>query len=44
MVSPTIGRHVVCSLRDGAASLGFDTDGEWPDCPVLTASDDVAAD
>jgi uncharacterized protein YjdB len=39
MVSPTIGRHLVCTLQDAAADLGFTVGAQNDECPLLTAFD-----
>jgi uncharacterized protein YjdB/predicted transcriptional regulator with HTH domain len=43
MVSPTIGRHLVCTLQDAAEDLGFEVGERNPDCLLLTALDNIAA-
>lgn len=43
MVSPTIGRHMVCTLQNAAAGLGFGVGTQNPECPLLTALDGIAA-
>lgn len=43
MVSPTIGRHLVCTVQNSAQALGFAVTQQNPECPLLTALDGVAA-
>ncbi|SFF22961.1 Ig-like domain (group 2) [Fontimonas thermophila] len=43
MVSPTIGRHLVCTLQNAAADLGFGIANQHPECALLTAFDGLAA-
>lgn len=43
MVSPTIGRHMVCTIQDAADRLGFGTAARDSECAVLTALDGIAA-
>lgn len=43
MVSPTIGRHLVCTLQNMAEELDFEVRWRNADCPLLTALDNVAA-
>lgn len=39
MVSPTIGRHAVCTIQDAAGRLGFTTGDRSDRCGVLTTLD-----
>ena len=39
MVSPTIGRHIVCTVQDAADRMGFTTGPRGSQCAALTASD-----
>lgn len=43
MVSPTIGRHLVCTIQDAADRLGFQTSARAPECAVLTTLDGLGA-
>lgn len=43
MVSPTIGRHIVCSVQNAAAELGFGVNSTIQECALLTALDNIAA-
>lgn len=43
MVSPTIGRHLVCTVQNSAAALGFTVGAKNQECPLLTALDGIAA-
>jgi uncharacterized protein YjdB len=43
MVSPTIGRHMVCTVQNAAEELGFDKGPQNAECPLLTALDGIAA-
>ena len=42
MVSPTIGQHIVCTLQNAAASMGFATQHAEGSCSMLTALDGLA--
>lgn len=42
MVSPTIGRHLRCTVQNSAKVLGFEL-GAQNQCPLLTALDGLAA-
>jgi hypothetical protein len=39
MVSPTIGRHTLCTVQAAAEEIGFDVAGQEAACPILTALD-----
>ncbi|MFA5890804.1 MAG: hypothetical protein WDA27_07625 [Actinomycetota bacterium] len=41
-VSPTIGEHVSCTLRDIAGGLGFQVEPKLERCSALTATDGLA--
>lgn len=43
MVSPTIGRHIVCTVQNAASDLGFAVTGQNEECALLTAFDGLAA-
>ncbi|HXG27869.1 MAG TPA: Ig-like domain-containing protein [Nevskiales bacterium] len=43
MVSPTIGRHIVCTVQNAARELGFTVVAQNDECPLLTAFDGIAA-
>jgi hypothetical protein len=43
MVSPTIGRHAVCTIQDAAARLGFEAGERSDRCAALTALDGEGA-
>jgi hypothetical protein len=39
MVSPTIGRHIVCTVQDAAERIGFEVTSRADECGLLTATD-----
>lgn len=43
MVSPTIGRHLVCTIQDAAERIGFEVTSRADECALLTATDGQGA-